>query len=201
MAGVLLEDFSELVPEGQDGGLQEAELRLSSFEAGYQAGWDDAAASLAESADKAIEGLGQSLSDMAFGFHEARAHMVSALRPVLEEMFSAVLPMLAREGLPSQIVALAERLVSAGAETPLELATHPDDLAVVMAALEGRTAPPLKVIPDETQPRGAYLVRSGTGAGHQIDVGRVLEEISQLVAAAFDEEEGGAAHGQSEQGV
>ncbi len=75
------------------------ESKLASYEQGYKAGWDDAAAALAEDQTRIRADLARNLQQLSFTYQEARSHILKAVEPLLEEMVGRLLPDMARETL------------------------------------------------------------------------------------------------------
>lgn len=113
----LLEDFSKSAAE--TGPLQLfsedalEDLRLTSFEQGYSAGWDDAVEARSTDDAQASRTLVQSLEDLSFTFHEARAQILANLEPLFTCITEGVVPDLASEGLTRHI---ASKLTTAAAD-------------------------------------------------------------------------------------
>lgn len=82
------------------------DLRLSSFEQGYKAGWEDAVEAGTAEDGKASEALTHSLEDLSFSFHEARAQVVSSLEPLFSCLSEQLLPDLAAHGLRQTITGM-----------------------------------------------------------------------------------------------
>ena len=79
-----------------DSGMLE-EARLASYESGYPAGWEDAAAAQAGETTRMHAALSRNLQALSFTHQEARSHILRALEPLLEQMVKVLLPSLARE--------------------------------------------------------------------------------------------------------
>ena len=68
------------------------EHRLTAFERGYTAGWEDAEAARAREQSKAIDGLKDTLADVSFSYHEALSEMNRSLQPLFHSLVDKLLP-------------------------------------------------------------------------------------------------------------
>ena len=84
-----LEVFESEVPVGagqaetlvlDTGALEDA--KLASFESGYSAGWEDAAAAQADDQTRVSADLARSLQSLTFTYHEARNHVLKAIEQI-----------------------------------------------------------------------------------------------------------------------
>jgi flagellar assembly protein FliH len=108
----LLEDFQN-APAGRnlqiisDETLEDA--RLSSFENGYQAGWDDASAAHGSEQSHISSEFARNLQDLSFTYQEAYNHVMRSIKPILDRMFTDILPEIA---MPSLAMRLSEEAMS-----------------------------------------------------------------------------------------
>ena len=100
-----LEVFDVDAPQKQTSGMVVTQLgaieeaKLAAYEQGYKAGWDDAAAAQSEDQTRIRADLARNLQQLSFTYQEARAHILKAVEPLLEEMVNRRLPDTARETL------------------------------------------------------------------------------------------------------
>lgn len=180
MMALRLERFDH-PPEPARDGTEDA--RLAGFEAGYAAGWEDAAARTAEAASSSRLELVQALQDLGFGFHEARAHLLSALRPLLEAMAATVLPLIGRETLARHVAEAILPLAEAAAGAPVLLRCHPaDGLLLEEALAEEGTA--VRFLADETLSPGRIAL-SAPGREAEIDLPRAMAEVGSALHDFF----------------
>lgn len=126
-----------------------ARVTLESFESGgafppkegpdYQRGFKDgvefAAQSDAAAVRAAVSDMSATLSDMTFGFTEARLHLLDRIRPILAQIAEALLPDIAREVFAAHLVETLLQSFEAAADQPIQIAVAPSDLAAVGSAL------------------------------------------------------------------
>jgi len=160
------------------------DLRLTAYEQGFSAGWDDAIAAQSTEVARLRADLGRNLAAMTLNHHDARRHVLTAIEPLLQDMVAKVLPMAARQSLGPMIL---EGLTPAAAElsaAPVLVRVAPDNLAVVSQLLAGGCDLPLKVVGDDTLgPGQAYLKVAETEM--TIDLDRVIAAMATAVGAFF----------------
>lgn len=183
-----LESFEPRAPEDAELALDPAEFeeaKLAAFEKGYQAGWDDAVAAQNAETARLHADLGQNLQALGFTYHEARQHMLDALRPLLIDICAKVLPELARDSLgpvvAEQLLPVADTLVSA----PVAVVCNPVALPQIEETLSSHSDLPLVFEPEPTLGEGqAYLRFSETET--RIDLDAVVGAISRAVTTYFN---------------
>ncbi|WP_372837534.1 flagellar biosynthesis protein [Phaeovulum sp.] len=160
------------------------EAKLAAFEKGYSAGWEDAVAAQEGEAAKLRADLGRNLQALAFSYHEARSHVLRALRPLLHDMVAKVLPRLARESVGmvalEKLMPMAEKL----AETPLTVVVSPESRETVEAVLRPRAGFPLQFA-EEPSLSDAQVYLRFDDAETRIDLDHVTAAMSAAVTAFF----------------
>ena len=107
-------------PENASAELLE-KIRLEGYEAGYKAGWDDAVNAEEEEQNRIGAEFARNLQDMGFTFHEARAHVLNTLEPLLLGMVEKVLPDLVSQTIGHSIIEEMLPLATPAADPPLEV--------------------------------------------------------------------------------
>ena len=131
MALLALEDFavksqpSEMTPSDTISRAAAEAEKVASYEQGYQAGWDDATQAQAEDQTRIGAEFARNLQELSFTFHEARAHVMQAMEPLLTELVDTVLPSLVSETLGQRILEELQPLIEDGADSPVELVVSP----------------------------------------------------------------------------
>lgn len=177
--------------------VSEAELeasRLSSYEAGYSAGWDDAIKEAEETAGRIDAEFARNLEDLSFTFHEARSHVLANLEPLLIALTDRFLPEVLKdvlaEILNEEILQLAGRL----ADTPLLLRLSPEDRHVVDRLLKQVGSAPVNIREDDALPRGQIRLEGGSEERF-IDLNDALSRVKDAIAALYEINEKAAKHG------
>lgn len=161
------------------------EARLSAYDDGYSAGWEDALAARDDDAARLRDAVGQSLQTMGFSYHEARMHVLQSLRPLLQSMVAQLLPRLATEAIGPTVAEVVMTLAAEAADQPLALRLHPTARPVVEGFLAPPPALPLSLIEDATLTPGQVVIQAGP-AGARVDLDGAIAEIAAALAAYFD---------------
>ncbi len=160
------------------------EAKLASFEAGYSAGWEDAAAALSEEQNRIRADLARNLQGLAFTYHEARDHVLRALEPLLKEMVARLLPTLARETLGQLVVETLRPMAAERAGAPLTLVINPVSRRAVALVLAENAGLPLEIEEEPSLGEGQAYLRFATSET-RIDLDRAIAEIIAAVRDFF----------------
>ena len=172
------------------------DLRLNAYERGYSAGWEDAMRQADDEASAQRAALARMAEGLSFTFHEAQAHLLGALEPLLKAIAAQILPALAREAL---VQAVSEALMSVAAdlaEPPLVLRVPKGMRAAFESGLEGLAVPPLELIECADLPQG--VAEFATGARQtRVDLAGTATELAESIARFYQIEtpQKEAAHG------
>ncbi len=105
------------------------------YEKGYIAGYEDAMQSAMREQSRIKTELAHNLQDIGFTFHEARAHVMRSLEPLLQEIADKFLPELVRETLAQHVIEAALPLARDAADAPIEVVTAPANRAALEPVL------------------------------------------------------------------
>lgn len=195
MPPLTLETFSDEPPEA----LAEAtaslaeEARLAGFDAGYAAGWDDAATAHAEDRARADAATTQALQTLGFTFQEARNHILTALEPLLAEVTAKLLPAIAQAALPALVVETVMPLAEGLAEPPVTLRLHPECRAAVERLCVPALGLPVTIVEDATlSPGNIRLTLDAAEARVNLDA--AVAALSAAISDFFTLETKGHAH-------
>ncbi|MEL7211297.1 MAG: flagellar biosynthesis protein [Pseudomonadota bacterium] len=178
------EDFDSTVarPSTPTGGPELSEdQRLEAYETGFKAGWDDANAAMTDGAAAVETAATQTLSDLSFTLAEAKAHTLAALRPLMEQLASSILPAMAQSSLAPLIVEKVLAVAENSMETELTLRIAPEDRGAIEEALEGHSELPLRLVDEATLMGGQATLDLGA-IHHQIDLPALTVEIETAVS-------------------
>jgi flagellar assembly protein FliH len=191
MSGRLrLETFAEGAVPAPDtrAEAEREEIRGTAFEQGYSAGWDDAISARETEEARLRQAVLSSLSDLSFSYHEAHAHVLSAIRPLLLDMVRKVLPSIARDTLGPMIVDLIMPVAQDLAAEPVSITVSPSARGEVEAVLAGNLTMPVTVTEDaELSPGQAFLRLGRTET--RVDLDGVVAAISAAVETFFAPDE------------
>jgi hypothetical protein len=130
---------SVLMPEDLE------DLRLSAYERGYIAGWDDATGQADTERSAREARVAARIEALTFGYHEARAAILAGMEPLLAALVAQVLPAAARASVIPLVVELMLPLAAARAERPLILRVPSGMAEDFRTALAGLALPPLTI--------------------------------------------------------
>jgi len=167
---------------------------LDGYEAGYQAGWDDATRAQTEEQSRIGAEFARNLQDLGFTFQEARAHVMHALEPLLAGMVERILPRLISETIGQTIIEELMPLASAAADAPIEVVVSPASLPALDALLAGATSIPFSLVEEPTLAEGQVFLRSGKIERH-IDFTSAVDRIGAAINGLYELNEKAFNHG------
>ncbi len=175
-----LEDFDSAPrPAGPAAPVEEMQAddrHLAGFEAGYRAGGDDAEAARADQEAELRSDIARNLQALAFGYHEARSHVLRALGPLIADLAARLLPEIARAALPSLVAEALAPYAEIAAEAPVRILLHPSVRRQVEDLLGTTPGLPLLYQEDEGLPPGQVWLASGE-AETRVDIEAALATI------------------------
>ncbi len=157
------------------------EQRLTAFEQGYGAGWEDAVQAQEQTGTQLSSDLSATLSDLSFTYQEALTRMTLSLEPMFQSLVQTILPETIEHGfakrLTEQICDMAREQVG----QPLQLTVPAGTSDQVEAMLPQDISPRPQVIEDVSLQPGQARLQVGI-AQREVDCAALLSSI----AAAFD---------------
>ena len=197
MPAVVLEDFAQPahVPDSpsQPPALTEAD-RMAAYETGYKAGWDDAAHAQTEDQDRIGAEFARSLQELSFTFHEARAHVIQSMHPLLDQLTARLLPELLHDALGPTILEELRPLIDEAADTPVELLVAPASRAALEPHLANYGSAAIVLREEPSMAEGQAHLRIGK-TERQIDLTGALDSIKTAFDALFEINERTLKHG------
>ena len=197
MPPIVLEEFDSRPAAAEAPRLIEAEieeLRRNAYENGFQAGATDAIAAAQAEQTRLSAELVATLQDLSFGFHEASAHVMTNVSPVLKAMVDTVLPRLMAETVGHTILETVQPLVEEAAAIPVRLLVSPDEAPAIRTVIGESADVPFVIVEDRGLDRGRAQLKIGA-VERRIDVSSVLDRISAAVDAVTDLNTRKTAHG------
>lgn len=161
------------------------DAKLASFDTGYRAGWDDAAAAQAGDQSKISADLGRNLQSLGFTYQEARAHVLKAIEPLLLDIVGKLLPALARDALAPMLVETLMPLAEGLADAPITLVLNPAARPAVEGLLKQSAGLPLTIVEEMTLGEGQAWLRLGA-METKVDLDGATEKIAAAVRSFFD---------------
>ncbi len=170
------------------------EAKLSAYESGYKAGWDDAAQAQSDDKRRLSADLARNIQSLGFTFDQARAHLLQATAPLLQKIVEHLLPALARDTLGPIILQTLLPMADAAAGAPIHLLLNPAARAGVEPLLAQTGGPPITIVDEQTLSEGQAYLRFGA-VETQIDLDQAIAEISAAVRNFYALPERNSVHG------
>lgn len=130
------------------------EIRLNAYERGYAAGWDDGGHQADADDSQRRSAIARQVEQLGFTYHEARAHVLGAIEPLLRAMLDSVLPVAVRAAVVPQTIDQLMPLAHAAAEAPIRLLIAPGSRAAFEQAFEGLVLPPIDLVETDAMAEG-----------------------------------------------
>lgn len=159
-------------------------MKAQSYETGYKAGYDDAVNATNDDQDRIGAEFARNLQDLGFTFHEARAHVMRAMEPLLAEIVSKVLPHLISETIGQTIVEQLMPMAEMASDSPIEVRVCPRNRAILEELSREISTVPLTIIEEETLADGQVYLRMGKIEKH-IDMTTAIERIGDAIKAIY----------------
>lgn len=164
------------------------EQRLEAFEKGYSAGWDDAVKAQKDDASRITTDFSSNLLDLSFTIQEAQSGILASLKPLLKGMVEQVLPRLARDSLGARVIETVQDMAGKAANGQVRIITAPANLNVLETLAEGLIGMEVTVLSEVSLGEGQVHIEVA-GDEREINLDRVLGEISQAVDGFFDDQQ------------
>jgi len=158
--------------------------RLAAYEQGYNAGWEDSAATASSDQSRQVAEVARNLQALSFTFHEARTHVLRSLKPLLLDVVDRLLPEISRDALAPLVLETLMPLAGDSAEAPVTIVLNPAARPAVEALLAGATGFPVNLREEPTLGEGqVHLVLDD--AETRIDLDRAIAEIATAMRSFF----------------
>lgn len=160
------------------------DAKLASYEQGYSAGWEDAAAAQSEDQSRLKGDIARNLQGLGFTFQEACGHLLRAVQPLLEAIVGQVLPQVARAALGPVVLETLLPLVEARGDTPVALVVAPASRAAVEPFLLQNSGLPLTIVEEPSLGEGQVYLRLGD-AEARVDLDAAVLAITEAVRGFY----------------
>jgi flagellar biosynthesis/type III secretory pathway protein FliH len=161
------------------------DAKVASFEQGYSAGWEDAAAAQEGDQARIRADLARNLQSLAFTFQDARTHVLQAIRPLILEMTTRLLPEVSREALAPAVLEAIMPLAEDLADAPLTLVLNPAVRDRVETLVAQATGLPMQIEEEPSLGEGQVYIRLGP-TETKVDLTQVTDEITAAVRGFFN---------------
>ncbi len=162
------------------------EKKLASYEAGYQAGWDDSARANSDAGKQVSADFTQNIRDLSMTHQEAYSALLADVRPLLTQIVETVLPAMARETLGPRILELIETEMAAGSGRALTLFAAAEDCAFLQPLIENLD-PDMDVDlqTDRTLMAGQVRLSLGEAQEQELDTASLIAGIQDALHGFF----------------
>jgi flagellar biosynthesis/type III secretory pathway protein FliH len=161
------------------------EARLASYEQGYAAGWEDCVAAQKNETGQMAADLAHNLQSLSFTFHEARAHILRSIEPLILELVTHLLPDVAKSALAPTILAALTPLTAEAADGPIRILFNPAARNAIEPLLNQSKAPPFLLVEETTLGEGQVFLQWGENE-IRVDLTRAVDEIANAVNDFFN---------------
>ena len=175
---------SQFAPSTDMGTSDIEDEKLASFEAGFQAGWDDAVKAQCDSNTRISSDLAKNLQDTSFSYHEARAALIKSLRPLFTDITDTVLPAIARQTLGAHIVEQLADMSRDVLDQVIEVTLAPQNVDPVEQLLNSTLPEPFVIISDKNLGEGQVFIRIGADE-REIDLEQAVSNIATAMQTFF----------------
>lgn len=156
------------------------EYRLTAFEQGYSAGWDDAVSARSEEQGQLNATLARNLEDLSFTYHEALSQMTQSLEPMFKSLIGTVLPQTMDRSYTHHIVEQLKSMAREQVAQPALLIVPSGVSATLKPILSEEFSFPVQLVEESSLPAGQACLRVGT-AERDVDCSALLSSISDAM--------------------
>ena len=162
------------------------EQKLNSFEAGYQAGWDDSTAANRDAGHQVSADFAQNMADLSLTHQKAYDALFADVRPLLTQIVDTILPAVARETLTPRIVELIEAEVSRAPMRRVVISAAPNACALLSPMIENsNTGLDVETLEDATLSSGQVRLTFDDQREQELDTAALVEGIQTAVRSFF----------------
>lgn len=164
------------------------EAKLTAYDQGYRAGWDDAVQAQSSDQTQISAELARNLKSLSFTFADARQHVLDAMQPVLQDIVTRLLPVIARGALAPTILHSLRPLAERASDSPVEILINPTARLAVETLLAHSNGPPTHLIDEPSLGEGQAFLRLGQSET-RIDLDAAIADISAALSSFFQSSE------------
>lgn len=159
--------------------------KLDAFDQGYRAGWDDATAAQQQDQTRIASELENSFKDLSFTFHEAKAHILQSIEPLIKEMVNKIFPDLAKENLPQIVSERLLRIFQDATERPITISVSTESRIAVESALPSDPGFPISIKEEQTLGPGQVFINLGASE-EVLDLDSSLNSMRLMLTEFFE---------------
>ncbi|MEL7345715.1 MAG: hypothetical protein AAFN59_12790 [Pseudomonadota bacterium] len=151
-------------------------VRSQGYEEGYQSGWDDAVSSGQDRDQRISEEFARNLQDLGFTYHEARAHVVSSVSGLLEDLVDVVFPSVLSEAIGHHFLQALQENVDTLVDGPIQITVSPSDADGLSSMIDEATTLPVKIVVEDALVPGQAYFKLGV-TEQRVDLDRALHGL------------------------
>jgi len=160
----MLEDFdqyssSQTIPYATEDSIEE--VRLSGFEKGYQAGWDDASRAISAERSHISSELARNLIDLSVSYQEACDHVIYSMKPLLTALVETVLPSITKNTLGIRVVSEVLNMAREHSDSVFVLTVAPESHAKIATLMDDGLLEKVNFIEDSSLGEGQVYLKLG----------------------------------------
>jgi len=160
------------------------DLRLTAFERGYIAGYEDAGRRAETEAAAVQARIAQAIETLNFTYQEARVHCLAGLEPLLKVVIGTLLPATAQAALVPVVIEQLLPLAATQGGRPLRLHVPPGRRDDFSAAFDGLVLPPMQLIEDPQLDDGQAEILSNDDEA-RIDLSAVVAQVEAALSTHY----------------
>ena len=162
------------------------EQKLNSFEAGYQAGWDDSTAANRDAGHQVSADFAQNMADLSMTYQQAYDALFADVRPLMTQIVNMVLPAIASSTLAPRIVELIEAEMSQAPIRRVLVSASPDACTVLTPMLvSSNTSFDVDVQEDGTLSSGQVRLNFDDQREQELDTATLVDGIQMALNSFF----------------
>jgi flagellar assembly protein FliH len=159
---------------------------LEAFEQGYRNGWDDCIANETEERRRVSADLAATLQEIDASADAIRKEMLNGLAPLLEQIATQLLPVVAAEAVAPLLVSEIERIAAEQCAIELQLLVAPATVPVVENLLVRTDGLEVTVTPEPALAEGQVSLRFA-GQRRDIDMTEATNRMAEAIRRFVDE--------------
>ncbi len=198
MGGLSLEDFDTepgpAAPAPTASAPPDPPAPAQGYEDGYQAGWDDAIRAQNEEQSRIAAEFARNLQELSFTFHEARAHVIQSMEPLLDQLVGTVFPGLVAEAMALTVQDELRPLIAESADAPVELMVGPGGRETLEAHVAELGNAAIRLVEEPSLAEGQAYLRIGK-TERQVDLAAALKKIRTAIGNLYELNERTLKHG------
>ncbi len=168
--------------------------RLQAYDEGYKSGWDDAIRQASDEHAQIGEEFARNLRELGFTYHEARAHVIASMEPLVEAFIDALFPAFAADAIKHHITGLMHDHAEAASGQPMLLRVPPADAETLAQIMQSDAPFPLQIVEEPALAAGQVQLVMGKSE-YRLDLADVVAATRSALEALHLTNERNLRHG------